>query len=102
MAEQADPFSGVRARFRDRLIQDRVQLAAASMCPSCEDQIVGIVHRLAGLAGTLGYPDLSDSAKFLEELLQDGSTTKFEIEAARIRLLLGIDIVIGNANKPVP
>ena len=99
MAEGADPFAGVRARFRERLIQDRSQLSAAAMWPTCEDHVAATVHRIAGLAGTLGYPDLSDAAKSLEDRLHGGAAAAPEIEAARTKLLEGVDVVIGGGSR---
>jgi len=60
---------GFQARFEtfERL------LAQGETDPSAEQELQQLVHRLAGLAGSMGFPTVSDRASALDDMLADPS-----------------------------
>lgn len=65
----ADRLAALRARFVARCAEDREILAgfAAPFPPAAREAMRGIAHRLAGAAGTFGFPAASEAALRLEE-----------------------------------
>jgi HPt (histidine-containing phosphotransfer) domain-containing protein len=65
-------FDALVVRFRARCVTDSQTLAAVVGV----GDVVGareLAHRLAGAAGTFGYPALSTAASALEEQVADGA-----------------------------
>lgn len=86
MSELDDRLAALRARFVARLKEDRESLGAAAN-PGSED-FRHIVHRLAGTAGTMGFPDVSAKAAALEQEMLSGSA---EMEPALDALRAAMD-----------
>jgi HPt (histidine-containing phosphotransfer) domain-containing protein len=93
---EADPFAGVRARFRERLVDDRLVLTETQVYNLRDPEIVARVHRLAGLAGTLSYPQLSIRAKQLESLVSDGGSDSVQMDKARAEVLGEIELILSD------
>lgn len=74
----SDPLASVRARFAARVRQDLAVIDAGS-----PDAVRQATHRLAGLAGTLGYADLGRLAMAADEALQAGGDAGPELAALR-------------------
>jgi HPt (histidine-containing phosphotransfer) domain-containing protein len=94
MTDAADPFAGIRARFSERLIEDRRVLAEVPTEGLTGAEIVSRVHRLAGLAGTLGYPQLSSCAKRLESAIVHESFDALQVDLFRETLLSQVDVIL--------
>lgn len=62
-----DPFAAVRARFRERMAADSDMLRTLPAERLADEDTVATVHKLAGLAGTLGYAEVSIVAKETEQ-----------------------------------
>ena len=62
----------------DRLIELQTMLGEAE----AGDEVYGIVHRLAGTGGTMGFPAIGEAAVDLEELLEREEASVDEREAA--------------------
>lgn len=77
-------MAALRERFLERAASDRVALAAAGEAGDFA-AIRDLAHRLAGVAGTLGFPEISVLARALEDA---GGA---EIAPALDRLLTSID-----------
>ena len=92
VTEARDPFAAVRARFVDRLIDDRATLAKEDALSNDAAKVTA--HRLAGLAGTLGYTEVSLAAKALEAVLMDKGSVTPEAGEARDLLLEQIDLLL--------
>lgn len=86
MADQ-DPFAAVRARFRERMAADAEMLRALAPESLSDEAVVATVHKLAGLAGTLGFEQVSSVAKVTEETLLRSDTDASVRAAARDELL---------------
>lgn len=69
-----DKLAGLRARFLDRCRTDLPLLEAAAARPQAADaeELRFCVHRLAGAAGTFGFPDLSAAAGDADDELVQG------------------------------
>ena len=82
---QDEQMAGLRARFLERLEEDRARLEAA-IAAGDEAVIRALVHRISGAAGMFGYAALSDRAAEVEEALDEGA----DVEALVDRLLAEI------------
>ncbi|MXP42076.1 hypothetical protein GRI75_10535 [Altererythrobacter soli] len=72
MTDYDQKMSELRARFRERLageLEDLCRFSAATASPHDLASLRDKVHRLAGLSGTMGYPEISAIAKRLDEAL---------------------------------
>lgn len=65
----SDPLSRLRADFLERCRDDRRRLAASSLD---DEGIASITHRLAGAAGSFGFPELSEAAAAVEHSIRSG------------------------------
>lgn len=74
----SDPLAPIRARFAARV---RADLAVFRDGPP--DAVAQAAHRLAGLAGTLGYAELGRAAMAADEALQGGGDAEAELAALR-------------------
>lgn len=74
-----DPMEGLKRRFLDRCAYDAARLRDADNQQS--DEIIEIVHRLSGTAGTLGFAALSECAAQLEDAIRDGEPGATKMEA---------------------
>jgi HPt (histidine-containing phosphotransfer) domain-containing protein len=83
-----DPDGG----FRDRLAADRAALAAAGSRRR-RGGLTIIAHRLAGAAGTFGYPEISDAALALEDATI-GAAEGEAVAVALARLLAALDAAL--------
>lgn len=93
VTEACDPLAPLRRRFINRLIDDRATLAGG--VEVSENAVVAIAHRLAGLAGTLGYPEISSAAKALEAALAGEKCNSPAASEALALLLHKIDLLLG-------
>lgn len=64
-------FQELHAMFRTRLGELRNQLEAA-ICEKANDQVANLAHSLKGVAGNLGYHEISAAAAELEQLAKLG------------------------------
>jgi HPt (histidine-containing phosphotransfer) domain-containing protein len=70
-----DPLAGLRARFIDRL-RDDLEVLSSGAPPR------PLVHRMAGTAGMLGFPDLGRLAAVVDDqLAQDQTPDRADWEA---------------------
>lgn len=76
----SDPLAQLRNEFLTRCASDLSELR--SMAPE-HPELRRIAHRLAGAAGSFGYPELGAVAAHVEAKARDGSLT-----AAELRRLL--------------
>ena len=77
-----DPLELLRARFIDRCRSDLEQLRG--LAPDHPD-VGPIAHRLAGSAGSFGYPEISEAAAVVDNRARNGPTPSPEI----VRVLIG-------------
>lgn len=83
MSELEHRLAALRAKFVERLKEDRQSLEPATVDPTSED-FRHIVHRLAGTAGTMGFPQVSAKAATLEQQMLAGAVS-VEAELAALR-----------------
>ncbi len=86
--DPSDRLAQVRTRFNARLAQDRALLEREGVP---EADIVTLVHRIAGLAGTLGMAQLSEEAKLCERALLGQDREAGGVPPAIGRLIWAID-----------
>ena len=62
-------LEGVRQRFITRCRSDLDLIRAFAVDPSqtSEPEVRTVIHRISGIAGSLGYPDLSNIAKRIDD-----------------------------------
>lgn len=72
MTEFNNQIAALRRRFLDRTEGDLVTLVAAVERGDFE-QIRSISHRIAGIAGVFGFPELGAKARFIEDALELGA-----------------------------
>lgn len=63
----SDPMAPFRVRFVARAREELPRLTAAKADPAADTEVPMIVHRMAGLAGTVGYGEISRLAGLLDE-----------------------------------
>jgi HPt (histidine-containing phosphotransfer) domain-containing protein len=81
--EAAGRLDALRRRFVARCAEDLAALDAAST----PEALRPVLHRLAGAAGTFGYPDLSRLAGEAEDATVEGRMpTAAELDAVRAAL----------------
>ena len=69
MPESPNPFEAIRLRFLQRLEEQRLILEQLSHFAGRNSEVQAIAHKIAGLAGSLGYSELSAAAADVEMLL---------------------------------
>lgn len=74
MADKIDPLEVIRSRFLSRLAEQRSELERLSGNAEGNRAIADISHKIAGIAGSLGFPELSQAANQTELLLIREST----------------------------
>ena len=88
-----DPaLEGLRQRFIARCQNDLETVRKLAIDPShgSEPAVRSVIHRISGLAGSLGYPKLSNLAKRVDDGFVDGalpgkkSICLLEAELARV------------------
>ncbi|MFN4089270.1 MAG: Hpt domain-containing protein [Alphaproteobacteria bacterium] len=67
-------MAALRARFTARVTADRAMLACLHppFDPATRDLVRAVAHRLAGSAGTFGYPGAGAAALRLEDACESG------------------------------
>lgn len=65
-----DPLEALRAQFIDRC---RTDLAKLETLPEDDDEVPPIVHRLAGAAGSFGFPQVSRIAAEIDLRTRNGT-----------------------------
>lgn len=77
--EAGDEWQEIMARFRSRFFEERVpafNLAYGALMNNsageCQDDLKFLVHKLAGEAGFVGFGEISDLAKRIEQQWDDG------------------------------
>ena len=78
----SDPISRLRAGFVQRCREDQKRLTEAS--PG-DEVFASIAHRLAGAAGSFGFPELSEAAAAVDHSIRSGEPPA----AARVKTLMG-------------
>lgn len=73
-----DRMARLRERFVVRAIEDCQRLELLAARPDGAAEIIDIVHKLAGIAGSLGYGELSALAARVEHRLLTSATKHFE------------------------
>ena len=89
VSSSPDPMEQLRARFRDRLGQERMALAQA-LREGDSGALRAICHRIAGAGGMFGYPNLSGRASDVEAAVDDGVPAT-ELQMRTAALLSSID-----------
>ena len=79
-----DPLELLRARFIDRCRSDLEQLRG--LAPDHPD-VGPIAHRLAGSAGSFGYPEISEVAAEVDDRARHGPTPSPEVIQTLIKTL---------------
>ncbi|MCJ2188124.1 Hpt domain-containing protein [Novosphingobium beihaiensis] len=69
MPENQSRLNAIRVRFLDRLSGQRSTLERLAGIEGANDEILDIAHKIAGIAGSLGFPALSAAASEVEMLL---------------------------------
>lgn len=72
-----DPLAPLKARFRARCGDDAARLRT-HLAGSDEPDLEGLVHRLAGAAGTFGYADISEAALAIDDVYVGGGAPSVE------------------------
>lgn len=83
-----DPLELLRAQFIDRC---RTDLARLETLPEGDDEVTPIVHRLAGAAGSFGFPEVSRIAGDIDLRTRDGvppSRRELDDLKASLRLVI--------------
>ena len=87
-----DVLAGLKARFLDRCVGDLERLDRLLERSALDgDEMQGLVHSLAGAAGTFGFPDISAAAGECDDAFaQGGAPDRAEVEhlAATMRAAL--------------
>ena len=65
-----DPLQALRAQFIDRC---RADLARLEALPEGDDEVTSVVHRLAGSAGSFGFPMVSLIAAEIDLRTRNGT-----------------------------
>jgi hypothetical protein len=86
------PPPTLQARFVQRLVDDRVALAASDD----RDSVSALAHRLGGSAGAFGFPEVGARACALEDAISDGAPHWRE---KRADLLRAIDVAARDAES---
>ncbi len=76
-----------RARFVARTKDELPRLAAARANPAADAEVRTMVHRIAGLAGTVGYGEISQLAGVVDEAFNNGRPIPGEAYAALLAAL---------------
>lgn len=74
-------LEALKARFLVRCGEDRARLAEAAAAGDA-DALKSLSHKLAGAAGTFGFPELSAAAMAVEDALDAGDAPGPELLAA--------------------
>jgi len=86
-----DPLEALRAQFIDRC---RTDLARLKALPEHDDEVTSIVHRLAGAAGSFGFPQVSRIAAEIDLLTSNGiHPSRRELDDLRASLRKAVDQV---------
>jgi HPt (histidine-containing phosphotransfer) domain-containing protein len=75
VTEYERKMAELQARFRVRLareLEDLRKFTAANVSPHDLSGLQDQVHRLAGLSGSMGHPEISAIAKIVDEALSGG------------------------------
>lgn len=74
MSGYEDQMASIRARFVDRLREDNAALQALAQGddPDRDARIGEIAHRIAGMSGLLGFPELTVLGKEADRAARDG------------------------------
>jgi len=78
MTDFDDRMAALRARMVGRMAEDAAAIEALARDPAGRAELIDRVHKLAGIAGSLGFPEVSREAKACEQALAGPG------EAARI------------------
>lgn len=87
MSDAGDRFQALRERFLDRSAGD-LDTLRHERDPAA---LRLVVHRLAGAAGTFGYPDISRDAGEVDDALVEGKDPPEDVLA---RLISGLEALI--------
>ena len=95
-----------RLRFMEAFEGHCEALAPANpeTSPASIEEAVKLLHRMAGLGGTLGFPRVSTKAAAMEEQLveQQRRADDFQDQVAQLRAAYGQDVANPNADQPTP
>ncbi|MEJ2407971.1 MAG: Hpt domain-containing protein [Novosphingobium sp.] len=94
MPDNQSRLDAIRKRFLGRLSEQRDMLERMSGLERSDDEILDIVHKIAGIAGSLGYPALSAAASEVELLLVDTSPAALQETAQFKRLMQQVDAAL--------
>lgn len=98
MNDFADRMAALRARFLDRLAQELPEIEALVPAEGAEQRaaLKDKAHKLAGLGGSIGYPDLSSTARVLDELLGTPDPQPADVRAAATPLLAAMKAALND------
>ncbi|MDI1326173.1 MAG: Hpt domain-containing protein [Brevundimonas sp.] len=86
-----DPLAALRSLFVERCRDDLRELRRLRD-QADTDAVCGIVHRLAGAAGSFGFPDISRAALVIDQRMRDGR----EISGVDVERLLALLVEVTN------
>lgn len=78
MTEEEDWLAPLRAKFAVRLGEEAEKFRNLK-ASGARDEIIGHAHKLAGLAGMMGAPEVSEVALLLEETARSGADYSGEL-----------------------
>ncbi|AKM10676.1 Hpt domain-containing protein [Croceicoccus naphthovorans] len=97
MSDFEGRLAALRARFRDRLIEERDWFGcfaaggAAADAEAARDRS----HKLCGIAGSMGYGAVSDAARALEQVLMDDAA-RSDVAGRRADLLATLNAALAD------
>lgn len=94
MTDNAGPLAAIRQRFLLRLSEQRAELERLSPHVHDNPQTQDIVHKIAGIAGSLGFPALSEAASKVEMLLVRESMADLRLSQELPALMSCIDAAL--------
>ncbi|TRO87925.1 Hpt domain-containing protein [Glycocaulis profundi] len=86
-AARAAMLAGFARQFRERCAEDAELLRRWLAGEADDTALKDRLHRLAGRGGTFGFPDISDRAFALEDVIRAGGVPEREAVAALIARL---------------
>ncbi|MGA0605376.1 Hpt domain-containing protein [Phenylobacterium sp. VNQ135] len=82
--DRPDPLAPLRTRFLARAADDLAWIEAGG---TPQDELLVRVHKLAGIAGTFGYAEVSQVAAALEDDLREGRAADLRPLISALRAL---------------
>jgi hypothetical protein len=93
----SDPFGTIRERFRRRCADDLALVRASLIDPGelAGPKFQTVIHQMSGMAGSIGFDDLSRIAGEMDEVLAAGGVPEpadlHRLESALSDIATGLD-----------